>query len=102
MWLYMCLGAIICLAVAAFAAVGVGLVPPPNASTLLYVRSGSIRVARGNLRPHAREHVLEILSGAEISAGFIAITAGNRVVFSRRIPATVHQRLRNVLLNQWM
>jgi len=84
----------------AFAAVWFGFVPPPNARTLLHIRAGTIRITRGSLRPHAREHVAEILSEAKISRGFIAITSGNRVAFSRRIPATVHQRLRNVLLNQ--
>jgi hypothetical protein len=52
------------------------------------------------MRSHAREHLTEILSDAQVSRGFIAITPANRIVFSRNIPAAVHQRLRNVLLNQ--
>ena len=91
---------IACLVALAFAAVWLGFVPPPHASTLLHVRTGAVRTTRGSLSPHAREHVTEILSEARVSRGFIAVTPGNRVVFSRHIPAAVHQRLRNVLLNQ--
>ena len=97
MWLI----AILCLAGLAFAAMWLGFIPPPHASTLMQIRGGGIRVTRGTIKPHAREHVTEILSEVGVSRGFIAVTAGNRVYFSRRIPATVHQRLRNVLLNQW-
>jgi hypothetical protein len=84
----------------AFGPVLFGFVPPPHASTLLHFRSGSVRATRGVLRSYAREHVAEILSEAKVTKAFIAITPGNRVVFSRRIPSAVHQRLRNVLLNQ--
>jgi len=83
------------------AVVGLGFFPPPHASTLVYVRNGSLDVRRGRLKPHAREHVMEILQEASVTGGYIAITADNRVYFSNRIPAAVHQRLRNVLLNQW-
>jgi hypothetical protein len=92
---------IVCLAALALAAVWFGFVPPPNASTLLQIRAGAVRTSRGRLKPHAREHVTEILTEASVSRGFIAITPGNRVVFSRTIPNAVHQRLGNVLLNQW-
>jgi Protein of unknown function (DUF3634) len=83
------------------AAIGLGFVPPPHASTLVYVRNGTLEVRRGRLKPHAREHVTDILHEARVSRGYIAITSENRVYFSNRIPAALHQRLRNVLLNQW-
>lgn len=92
---------ILSLAGLASAAISFGFVPPPHASTLMHFRSGTIRVTRGRLKPHAKEHVTEILSEAGVSKAFIAITSNNRVTFSRRIPSAVHQRLRNVLLNQW-
>jgi hypothetical protein len=60
-----------------------------------------VRVARGKVRPESREHVADILKEVGISKGFIAVTPGNRVAFSWSIPGKVHQRLRNVLLNQW-
>jgi hypothetical protein len=88
------------LVVLVFAAICFGFVPPPHANMLLRIRAGAIRATRGSLKPYAREHVTEILSEARVSSGFIAITPGNHVVFSRQIPTTVHQRLRNVLLNQ--
>jgi hypothetical protein len=89
------------LAAVAFVAVSLGFVPPPNASTLLHFREGAVRVTRGSIAPHAREHVSEILSGAGVLRGFIGITPSQHVAFSRHIPAEVRQRLRNVLLNQW-
>jgi hypothetical protein len=91
---------IACLLAIACAAVGFGLVPPPHANTILRIGLNGIRTTRGSLRPHAREHLTEILLEAQVSRGFIAITPANRVVFSRNIPVAVHQRLRNVLLNQ--
>jgi hypothetical protein len=84
-----------------FAAIGLGFVPPPHASTLVYLRGGALDVRRGRLKPHAREHVMDILQEAGVSRGFIAVTSEDRVYFSNRIPAALHQRLRNVLLNQW-
>jgi len=89
------------LAALAFAAISFGFVPLPHASTLIHFRSGTIRVARGRLKPHAKEHVTAILSEAGVSKAFITITSNNRVTFSRQIPSSIHQRLRNVLLNQW-
>ena len=93
---------VLCLAAVAFGAVVLGFVPPPNARTLVRMNGGSIRVVRGSLRSHARDHVSDILTDAKVSKGFIAITSGNRVTFSRTIPSAIHQRLRNVLLNQWV
>ena len=98
----MWLAIILCLVAVAFAAVAFGLVPPPHASTLVHVRHGSTRVTRGKLRPEAREQVREILEEVGVARGFVAVTPGNRVAFSWHIPNTVHQRLRNVLLNQWV
>src|SRR5262245_25712915 len=96
MWLIPIAGVILL----ALAAIGLGFVPPPLANTLVRVQNGEVHVSRGRLKPYARDHVHEILSEAGVSNGYIAITAGNRVMFSRQIPSSVHQRLRNVLLNQ--
>jgi hypothetical protein len=90
---------IVVLLLAAFSLVWLGFVPPPNTSTLIRIRDGSLQVSRGNLRPHVKEHVSDILRDAKVTKGFIAITSSNRLMFSRRIPARVHQRLRNVILN---
>jgi len=97
MWI-IAIGGLLALA---FLAIWFGFVPPPNAGTLIQIRKGTVRVTRGRLKPHAKEHVIEILSEVRVSRGFIAVTADNRVAFSRGIPSAVHQRLRNVLLNQW-
>lgn len=91
---------IACVLVLAFAAVWFGIVPPPYANTVLRIGSDGIRATRGSLMPHARVNLAEILSEARVSRGFIAVTPANRVAFSRNIPTALHQRLRNVLLNQ--
>ena len=54
------------------------------------------------MRPHAKGQVLDVLKDSGISKGFIALTPGNRVAFSRGMPEAVKQRLRNVILNQWV
>jgi hypothetical protein len=84
------------------ASVWLGFLPPPHATTLIRISGGQLQVSRGGLKAHAKLDVSEILHDAGVSHGFIAITRHNRVSFSRRIPATVHQGLRNVLLNQWI
>jgi hypothetical protein len=80
--------------------VWLGLVPPPNAATLIRIKHGQIHLRKGQLRAYAKDHATEILTSAGVSSGFIAITPQNSVVFSRQIPADIRQRLRNVLLNQ--
>ena len=80
--------------------VWLGFLPPPHATMLIRINGGQLQITRGGLKAHAKLDVSEILHDAGVSQGFIAITRHNRVSFSRRIPTTVHQRLRNVLLNQ--
>src|SRR5687767_4072459 len=84
-----------------FAAIELGVIPPFNAKILVRVREGVLVFEKGRLPANAAEHVEAILRGARVRDGFIAMTAGHRVYFSRQIPRDVHQRLRNVLLNQW-
>lgn len=84
-----------------FAAIELGFIPPFNARVIVRMRNGSLVFERGRLQGNASEHVEAILRGARVSEGFVAITSGQRVYFSWQIPRDVHQRLRNVLLNQW-
>jgi hypothetical protein len=86
---------------AGFLAILLGFLPPLNATTLIRVRAGRLQVRKGQLRPHAKEQVGDILREAGVSNCFIAITGENRVVFSRCVPSSIHQQLRNVILNQW-
>ena len=80
------------------AAVWLRYIPPLGATTLIHIREGTILVKRGQLRAQAREDAIEVLRG--VKKGFIAITVERRVVISREIPSQLHQRLRNVLLNE--
>jgi hypothetical protein len=85
---------------AGFFAVGLGLVPPPHAMTLIRFRDGRVLVKRGKVQPYAREQLADVLKEAGISSCFIAVSASRRVAFSRLIPPAYHQRLRNIILNQ--
>ena len=85
-----------------FLSVGVGLLPPPHAITLIRIRQGQLEIRRCQMRPHAKGQVLDVLKDSGISKGFIALTPGNRVMFSLGMPEKVKQRLRNVILNQWV
>lgn len=76
-----------------------GFWPPFSSTTVIRVRSGKLFLPRGQLRGLVRDDVAEVFSSAGITSGFIAITPGSRVHFSRNIPKPVRQRLRNVLLN---
>lgn len=78
---------------------GLGFLPPLHATTVVLIRDGRLVMKRGQLRGQVRDDVAEVLAGAGVRNGFIALTAGGRVHFSRSIPRELHQRLRNVLLN---
>ena len=77
-----------------------GILPPPHATTIIRYGDGQIRVGRGQIRSYAKDQVGDVLRDAAVSKCFIAITPANRVSFSWRIPSSVHQRLRNIILNQ--
>jgi len=76
-----------------------GFVPSPLARTLIRYRNGTVHVNGGPLLPHARAQVAEILAGADVANCFITVSSQNRVLFSHKVPASIHQRLRNVILN---
>ncbi|MDB6027684.1 MAG: hypothetical protein JWM68_3907 [Verrucomicrobiales bacterium] len=99
-WEAMSLIVIGILALLFYAAVWLGIIPPPHAVVLLKIRKGAVLVTKGNLKGFARSNVAEILLAGGVTRGFIAITPAKRVSFSRQIPSSLHQRLRNVLLNQ--
>jgi hypothetical protein len=80
-------------------AIRFGFVPPPGSATLIRIRDGMLEVRRGQIQPHAKEYIADILREAGVSRGFIAISRERRIAFSRQIPVTVHQALRNVLLS---
>ena len=88
------------LAVAGLVAVLLGIVPPPHAITIIRYRDGQVQVGRGQIRSYAKDQVGDVLRDAAVSKCFIAITPANRVSFSWRIPSSVHQQLRNIILNQ--
>jgi len=79
--------------------IGLCLVPPWNATTVIRIRAGKVSVKRGRLRGPIRDDVEEVVAGAGLTNGFIALTSEGRVCFSRNIPESTRQRLRNVLLN---
>jgi hypothetical protein len=92
---------LITIVILVFAAIELGLIPPFNARIIVRMRGGSLVFEKGRLPGNASEHVESILRGAGVREGYVAITSGQRIYFSRQIPPDVHQRLRNVLLNQW-
>ena len=89
--------AFVCLA--GWLAVALGVVPSPMAGTIVRFRAGKVSMKRGTLRSQVRDDLAEVLATAGVASGFICIGREGRVSFSRTIPAALHQRLRNVLLN---
>src|SRR5688572_5774562 len=90
------------LAVAVFVllAAELGLIPPFFAHTRIKITEGQMRVTRGELKANASEHLSAVLREAGVRSGSIAISSRHRIHFSK-IPPEIHQRIRNVLLNQW-
>ena len=64
-----------------------------------HIRDGKLVMKRGELRGQVRDDVEEVLAGAGVKSGFIALSAAGKVHFSPSIPTSLHQRLRIVLLN---
>jgi hypothetical protein len=95
MWLLLLLGVV----TAWLIAIQLGVIPPLTAHTLIQVRKGAVRVRRGRLSARTVQYVSDILGEHGVSHGYVAITHGRRVSFSRMIPPEIHQQLRNVLLN---
>jgi|GEM_PF-1754241 len=73
--------------------------PPLNCRSLIEVRAGNCRFSGEALPRHVREAVTEMVRDAGVNTGFIAITPDRRVTFSRHVPESIQQRLRNVILN---
>ncbi len=92
---------LIALAAAGAGAISLGFLPPPWCATLIRIRDGAVRCTRGRLQSHALLHITDTLEEAGIARGFIAISSGHRIRCSRSIPPRLHQRIRNILLNQW-
>jgi len=82
-----------------WALVALGVVASPFSRTIIRIRNGQIRVDGADLSQRAKEHVADVIRDAMIFSGFIRISARREVRFSREIPESVHQRLRNILLN---
>lgn len=80
-------------------AISLGWWPSPIAATVIRIHAGKVAVTRGQLRSTTREDVAEVLASSGVRSGFITLSGAGHVRFSRSIPPTLHQRLRNVLLN---
>jgi len=76
-----------------------GLAPSPLSRTTIRIRNGQIRVDGAELSPRAKEYVADVVRDAMLFKGFITLSAGRRVGFSREVPESMRQRLRNILLN---
>lgn len=69
-----------------------------NALLVIRVREGGLKVEHGRLPPDDLHRIEEILKDAEVDRADIALLRGGRVSF-HRVPAHVHQILRNILLS---
>lgn len=74
--------------------------PPLGASLVIRIRGGRLVAATGSVRTQTLADLSEILRPAGITRGFLAIDDNRRILFSRNIPAHLHQQLRNVLANR--
>lgn len=73
--------------------------PPLNTKCLIRIHNGAGFVTGEPLPRHVMLSLIDILHGAQVKTGFIAITSEARVTFSRNIPEAIHQQVRNIVLN---
>lgn len=78
---------------------GYDLFPPGRTRSLIRIQTGGVRVSGETLLPQVVQAVAEVLQTASVTRGFIAIKPDGTITFSHHVPATLHQRLRNVMLN---
>lgn len=79
--------------------VAFGIVPSPFSRTIIRIRKGSILVRGAELSPRAKEHVADIIRSAMVQGGFITLSASRSITFSREVPDSIRQQIRNILLN---
>jgi hypothetical protein len=63
------------------------------------IASGEIKCTKGYFSSGARSGVQRVISDVGIAEGWIEIRKDSRIVFSDEIPATIHQRIRNIIQN---
>jgi hypothetical protein len=83
---------------AAFAAVEAGLLPSPFARVKLIVNDKGVVVAKGSIGTNAKQLIADIVRTNGVVAGFVTVSSGGKVRFSRDIPHRIRQQLRNVIL----
>jgi hypothetical protein len=72
--------------------------PPANSKVLIRITNGRCEVECGAIDALGRQQVAGLVQEAGVRAGFIALV-DNRVHFSPSVPPSLHQRLRNIVLN---
>lgn len=75
------------------------IVPPLGATVVIRIRRGHPAAARGNVPSRVLTDLAGILREAGVDRGYIARNGDGRIVFSRSIPETIRQALRNVVVN---
>jgi hypothetical protein len=70
-----------------------------TADTVIEFSSGTARVTKGGMSSRALGAVAQVLVENGIQSGKIEIRKNGKFAFSRQIPETIHQRLRNIVMN---
>ena len=82
-----------------WALIALGFIASPFSRTIIRIRNCQISVQGADLSTRVKEHITDVIREAMIFSGFVSLSSRREVRFSRDIPQSVHQRLRNILLN---
>jgi hypothetical protein len=76
------------------------ILPPLGAALVIRIRAGRLVAVAGSVRTQTLADLAEVLRPVGLTRGFLAINDRRRIIFSRNIPAPLHQQLRNILANR--
>ena len=69
------------------------------AENAIEIRGGSARCVKGKVVGRLLNEISSLASANDIKEGEIWIDPAGKVSFSREIPETIHQRIRNVIFS---
>ena len=74
------------------------MISSPFARLKVIATKQGAEVVKGSIGANSRQLIADIFRNGGVSTGFVTVSSRNKVRFSRDIPHSVRQQLRNVIL----
>ncbi len=70
------------------------------ASTAIRIESGKAQCIKGSLRSQVLSDITDICQTKGVTSGEVWISSAGRITFSKAIPDSAHQRIRNIVASR--